>query len=112
MIKKVGCTNPEMRLHRASLGVLCPVHQPVNPGMHKRARAHRTRFYGRVQRGPAKTVVACCLGGFPDRDDLCVSRRIAFADDRVPTPSDHDAVARYDCSDRDFAVIAGGLSFG
>ena len=90
------------RMNGAGFGIVRPINQALDPGMHQGAGAHGARFNCNKQLALSQTMVTNGSTRFTQRNNLGVRCRIRILD--VPIPSlPHDiSVAYDDGSNRNF----------
>src|ERR1700722_3133691 len=91
------------RLHRSRFGIVSTVDEALDPGVHQRSGAHRTRFNCSKEIALSQPMVTESRPRFAQRDNLCVRCGIGTGDVAVPSPADNAIAAHDDGSDGDFS---------
>ena len=95
--------------HRACLGIVRTIHQPLEAGVHESASAHRAGFDRHEKLAPFQSMVADCRARFAQCNDLSVGGGVGVGNIAVPSAAHDAAIAYHDCADGDFSCFEGTL---
>ncbi len=92
-------------MHGTRLGVVRAIHQPPNPRVDKRSRAHGARLNCSKQLTLAQAMIADRGTRFAQGDDFGVGRGIRVREIAIVSPANDLAVVNDNRPDRDFACL-------
>ena len=99
------------RLDGTGLGIIGPVDDAAEAGVHNQSCAHRAGFEGDGEGAVVEAPVVDCFAGVDDRGELGVAGGVFVALAGVGAGGEDFAGVGFvdDCADGDFALLGGGF---